>query len=93
MEEKVNSLFEDSTAVESNAQSKINAIESIADIAEETELETSKVLGKTEVATPTNTVKVVSSKDNNKMWTLAVVGSVLILIASAVGMVLILLRG
>lgn len=90
MEEKVSSLFDDST---NNVLSKVNAIESIADIAEESELETSKVLGKTENVVQNLSVKNVLPKDNNKMWTLAVVGSVLILVASAVGMVLILLKG
>ncbi|MDA1338228.1 MAG: hypothetical protein O2871_02600 [bacterium] len=99
MDEKVSNLFDefsDEPVEVSNTQDKVNAVENIADDAIESELETTKlpkafedsveqnkVVGKPKSVTP----------DNNKMWTMAVVASVLILIASATGMVFILLRG
>lgn len=96
MEAKVSSLFDDSTKTGNNSgdiQGKINAIGSIADLAEETEMETPKVMSKPAEVFSTTLAKENKPKDtSNKMWTLAVVGSVLILIASAVGMVFVLMQ-
>jgi len=99
MEEKVSNLFDefsDEPVETSNVESKVNAIESIADIAVESELETTtspKVSGenieKNKVVNQPTSV----TAGNNKMWTMAVVASALILIASATGMVFVLLRG
>lgn len=101
MDEKVNNLFEERPVENLKTDSitqKVNAIESIADDAEETELETTKVINKPLASVePFVKPEVKQEKkiesDNNKMWTLAVVGSVLILVASAAGMIFILLRG
>jgi|GEM_PF-4685225 len=103
MDEKVSSLFEEGTDEQKtlqkgsidSVQAKVNAIESIADIAEETELAVhdspeQPIISKV-VAKPV--AKAISKADSNKMWTFAVVGSVLILLASAVGMVFILMQG
>ena len=100
MEEKVSNLFDDSLPEEkdiaTDIENKINAIESIADDAVETEMEGLKMPEKKTEATKKEQMvkdKPIASFDNNKIWTLAVVASVLILIASAGGMVFILLRG
>jgi len=103
MEEKVSNLFEDlpeaqNTQNTSSVENKVNAIESIADIAEETELDMAQVPNKfSKLVDDINKTDIPVNKtavgDNSKMWTLAVVGSVLILVASAVGMVLILVMG
>lgn len=96
MEEKVSNLFDEFSeepAEISNTESKVNAIESIADVAVESELEITKPSKVSEVVTKQVAEhSAPNTTDNSKMWTMAVVGSVLILIASAAGMVFILLR-
>jgi len=104
MEEKVSSLFDDSTSETNNTsttsdENKVKAIESIADSAVETEIETKTMPEKKveetkkEEISKDNKDERVKSVDNSKMWTIAVVVSTLILLASAGGMVFVLLRG
>lgn len=100
-----------------NIEDKVEAIESIADTPQETEMEipventnrqTNNLSEKFE--TPVSTFdtnntntqvaeekkednKQPSDSSSNKLWSLAVIGSILILIASAAGMVYILMQG
>jgi len=97
MQGKVNSLLDNSVSetnqTNTNAQSKLKAIESIADTAVETELTTKNMPETKAEETKKEVTKKVKPGDNSKMWTIAVVVSALILLASAAGMVFILLTG
>jgi len=106
MEEKVTSLVDElDESVQdlgSTDESKVEMIESFATDAEETEMEVEAISPEVKEEVVVNSETETSNKQKdcpehdqaaNKMWTLAVVGSVLILLASAGGVIFILLQG